>query len=320
MLAYLGHSVISLVYPDNQLLSELVKLRNRIRTFKNSSINSFLFISRMRKILDETNPEIVLAHSPETLSLLRRAVTHIPVMVVANGKTKDMLAEADGIIVNNRVSLNELTRIYAHKKTYYVPPLLDIYGIEGFSRQINDIFTIGAICEFRVDEGAEIFIRSLAALRAKGIKFKAVIYGSGPDEYKMVHMIRFFKLDMMISINNKISNREKFYKEVDLLCFPGIYDDCIELLYEAMAYGLPIVATKTRGVEEFIDDSKTGCLVNKNDVNALSKKLLELSQNRDELDVLSNAAKAASEKNHDPQNISNYLEEAIGLLQDGFYL
>jgi hypothetical protein len=52
------------------------------------------------------------------------------------------------------------------------------------------------------------------------------------------------------------------------------------VLVEAMSSGTPVLATRVGGIPEIVSDSKNGWLVDKSDTAGLSRKMLELSQNK----------------------------------------
>jgi len=65
-------------------------------------------------------------------------------------------------------------------------------------------------------------------------------------------------------------------------------------IVEAMAAGVPVLATMSEGACEIIDPDQTGRLVPLRDVDALAREMLGLLQDRSECDRLSaNARRAA---------------------------
>jgi glycosyltransferase involved in cell wall biosynthesis len=68
------------------------------------------------------------------------------------------------------------------------------------------------------------------------------------------------------------------YARADLLCFPTFYEaETFPLVVlEAMSFGLPVVATRWRGIPEIVDDGATGFTVDVRDATALADRLEQL--------------------------------------------
>lgn len=70
------------------------------------------------------------------------------------------------------------------------------------------------------------------------------------------------------------------YYNADVFVFPPIWDEGFGIPpVEAMAAGVPVVATKSGAISETVRDGKTGFLVNKNDPRALAEAILTLLTN-----------------------------------------
>ncbi len=63
----------------------------------------------------------------------------------------------------------------------------------------------------------------------------------------------------------------------DLFCLPSLYEGLPLAILEAMAAGLPVVATAVAGVPEAVDDGTTGLLVPPEDADALARALAALA-------------------------------------------
>ena len=62
----------------------------------------------------------------------------------------------------------------------------------------------------------------------------------------------------------------------DIFVLPSLSEGMPLALLEAMAAGLPAVATRVGGVMEVLDDRKTGLLVTSQDSRALADKIITL--------------------------------------------
>jgi glycosyltransferase involved in cell wall biosynthesis len=83
----------------------------------------------------------------------------------------------------------------------------------------------------------------------------------------------------------------------DVFVGPGEWDEPFGMVYvEAMATGLPVIATNSGGVPEIILDGETGYLIPKGDVNAIRQRLLMLIMNNEVRDRMGRAGRKRVEE------------------------
>ena len=68
----------------------------------------------------------------------------------------------------------------------------------------------------------------------------------------------------------------------DALVLPSVHEQFGQVLVEAMACGLPVVAADAHGPAEIVDDGETGWLVPPDDEDAMVEALVELVNDREE--------------------------------------
>jgi glycosyltransferase involved in cell wall biosynthesis len=82
------------------------------------------------------------------------------------------------------------------------------------------------------------------------------------------------------------------YYEADVFAFAPIWDEGFGIPpVEAMAAGVPVVATRSGAVPEMVKDNQTGFLVSKNDSHALAEKILRLLHDDDLRTTMGRAAR-----------------------------
>ena len=68
-----------------------------------------------------------------------------------------------------------------------------------------------------------------------------------------------------------------FYREADVFVFPSMWNEPFGMpIIEAMATGVPVVATRGGGIPELIIDGETGLLVERGDAKALADAIIRL--------------------------------------------
>ncbi len=73
----------------------------------------------------------------------------------------------------------------------------------------------------------------------------------------------------------------RYYQAADILAFATKADNCPLTVMEAMACGLPVVASNIGGVPELIEDERTGLLVDPGNVSAFAAALQRLLNDPD---------------------------------------
>ena len=103
----------------------------------------------------------------------------------------------------------------------------------------------------------------------------------------------------------------------DLFVFPTYHGEgCPVSLLEAMAAGLPVVATRVNGVPEIIEDGKNGILVDPGNAPALPAAIQRISDNRGLYgSTLKNNRKLVEEKFSLQAMRDNYWEKFLDLAQ-----
>jgi glycosyltransferase involved in cell wall biosynthesis len=69
------------------------------------------------------------------------------------------------------------------------------------------------------------------------------------------------------------------YQQADLCVVPSLWDNSPNTVYEAMATGKAIVASKVGGIPELVEDGKTGLIVPPSDPKMLAAAIIELLLN-----------------------------------------
>lgn len=89
------------------------------------------------------------------------------------------------------------------------------------------------------------------------------------------------------------AEKDRLLRSADVLLFPSRCWEVVGLVtLEAFAHGVPVIASRTGGIPEFIEDGRTGLLVEPGDATALANQMLRLSTNRDVIEGMREACRA----------------------------
>jgi glycosyltransferase involved in cell wall biosynthesis len=84
--------------------------------------------------------------------------------------------------------------------------------------------------------------------------------------------------DCQVVVTGQVPHKDlpAYYSLMDVFVHPSLRDGMPNALLEAMACGLPVIATPVGGAVDVIQDGKNGIFVNVNDANGLAQKILDL--------------------------------------------
>jgi len=74
----------------------------------------------------------------------------------------------------------------------------------------------------------------------------------------------------------------EFFNNCDILVLPTLADSFPNVIIEAMMHKKPVIAFKTGGVPDMIEDGKTGFLIEQKDYKAMADKLYYFYSNPSE--------------------------------------
>lgn len=134
------------------------------------------------------------------------------------------------------------------------------------------ILTIG---RFTFQKGYLIGLMAIRELKMKGITFTWKIVGDGPQHEEILYHIHALQLHDCVELLGK-RNRDEIialYNEADVFLLPSVYEGIANVCLEAMAMELPVVTTKSGGMEEVIEHGKDGLLCEVYDVNSIATQL-----------------------------------------------
>ncbi len=153
------------------------------------------------------------------------------------------------------------------------------------------------------EKGLDLLIRSFARLRVRE-KPCLIILGSGPQRSRLLNQIRQAKLEHDVHLLPAVDNVEDYLQLADVFVMPSRFEGLSNAVLEAMACGLPVVATRVTGTDELISDGLDGVLVAADDAQAMAAALDRLLDNPAEAAALGRRAREKIEAQYDLAGIA----------------
>ena len=122
-------------------------------------------------------------------------------------------------------------------------------------------------------KGIAHLIRAMTLLRSQFPAVRLEIAGAGPEESALKLEARKLGLDECITFLGWQSDMASLFAKWDVFVLPSLEEGFGIALVEAMAAGLPVIATTVGGIPEIVEHGKTGLLVAPGDPHALAEQI-----------------------------------------------
>lgn len=169
---------------------------------------------------------------------------------------------------------------------HYIPNAIDVKPYRRIPRpreNINEVVNILYLGHITKEKGIFDLVHAVAKINNNynGVLFSVNIVGESlyKEELDSVkELIKSNDLQGSIKVFEPEYGAKKIdrFASTDIYVLPTYHEGMPMSIIEAMAAGLPIVASNVGGIPDLVDDQETGLLINPGDVHALSTALFEL--------------------------------------------
>jgi glycosyltransferase involved in cell wall biosynthesis len=264
-------------------------------------IGPFFDQRKILPIIKEINPEIIHAQGISTSGIsgftafLIKNLLKIPYVVYGRGGdvypfkaekilVKAILNEADSIIALTKSMKKEMQKISA-KEISVIPNGIDIDRFNDSSPKFSESLDTKIIFvgNLRPEKGVSYLIEAIGHITKKYINSRLLIVGEGPQKENLEKLVNKLNINNRVIFSGKVTTDEVpvYLKNSDIFVLPSLQEGFPNVLLEAMASGLPVVATDVNGINEIIEDIKNGFLVQSKNSEEIAKKILLLINNND---------------------------------------
>jgi len=155
---------------------------------------------------------------------------------------------------------------------------------------------IGTVASFNEYKGHTYLIDATVRILEQLPDTKVLLVGGGPLRSQMEDKAEALGLLDYIIFTGIRQDIPRILSTLDLFVLPSLWEGMPIVLLEAMAAGLPVVATRVGGIPEVVEHGVTGLLVPPRDPEALAQAIIALLQDRERAEAMGQAGRARVEK------------------------
>lgn len=140
-------------------------------------------------------------------------------------------------------------------------------------------FLIGAVGRLSPEKGFDVLIRAVGELAREGCDVELAIIGDGDERDALMQLIRSLGLADRAALVGFRPDLGGWYEAMDAFALSSRREGLPNVVLEAMAMSVPVVATNIAGLPKLIANEENGLLVEPDDVGALASSLRRLYDN-----------------------------------------
>ena len=278
--------------------------------------HDYIAYLKIKKIIKDYKPDIVHTHASKAGFIGRCAAHHCKVPVIVHtfhghvfhsyfNKYKTFVFKTiekilskytDKIIAISDIQKHELADIHKIAKPEKFQVIQLGFDLEKFitnkdekrkqfrkSYNIdNDTIVISIIGRLTAVKNHSLFIRAIANVKNKtSKKIQVFIVGDGELKQNLIEETiangLFCGTDVVFT--SWIKDADVVFAGSDIAALTSFNEGTPVSLIEAQAASVPIISTKTGGIEDIVIENKTALLVENDNLEEFSEKLLELIEN-----------------------------------------
>jgi glycosyltransferase involved in cell wall biosynthesis len=228
-----------------------------------------------------------------------------------------VLKNADAVIALTQDMKREMQKSW-NRDIWVIPNGIDLEGFDNLPRdemraklraKANEKLII-FVGRLRPAKGLKYLIKAIDIVKQSDQSARLLLVGEGPEEESLKRLVRKLNLESYLEFVGQIQNEEvpRYMAAADILVLSSLSEGFPVTVLEAMASGLPIVATRVRGLPETIEDGQNGFLVEPKNPGQIADRLLRLLGN-DELRASISANNRDKAKGYSWEKITARLEQ-----------
>lgn len=315
-LAARGHDVgVTCLESGGVLADDLRESGFRVTIVRAPGIRSIVYAPRLETWFRGLRPDVVHVHSgvwhkaaraarragaPRVIhtahGLLDREPWFGPALMRLAARYTDRIATVSHPL---RKYLVDVVRIRA-AKVVVVPngvstdrfcPRVRNGALRGALQLADDALVIGSVARLAPVKNHSLLLDAFALVRAHVPNAHLVLVGDGALRHDLEAHARTLRLDSFVHFVGEADDVASIYQDFDQFALASKAEGTSMSVLEAMASGVPVVATAVGGTPELLDHGRSGVLVPPEDAGALAGALIGLLQDAGRRRTLASAAR-----------------------------
>jgi glycosyltransferase involved in cell wall biosynthesis len=147
---------------------------------------------------------------------------------------------------------------------------------------LHDLFprprraVVGAAGRLSPEKGFDVYLEAAARIAESDRSIGFVHFGDGPERDRLEKRIRSANLGDVFVLTGHRTDLDRYLPFLDLMVLPSYTEGLPNVVLEAFAAGVPVVASAVGGTPEVVEDGVSGYLVPPGDPDILAQRILDV--------------------------------------------
>jgi glycosyltransferase involved in cell wall biosynthesis len=314
-----GVEVIPLRMEKRRPVGALFRLFRLMRRRRFDLVHTHLFhagllgrplarLARVRRVIHTQHNTLHWESRSRLISLANRLSLRAADRVVAVGERVARMVETHGGVPADRIRI-----IRNGVDTTRFQPEGGREGLSGFAEIPSDAPVVAMVAGFRRVKGHAVMLDAMVRIRGVFTEARLLLVGDGPRRASVEEAVAGRGLADQVVFTGVREDVHRLLPGCAVLVLPSWEEGVPVSALEAMACGLPVVATRVGGTPEVVEDGRTGLLVPPGDPRTLAAAIVRLLRQPDYAGALGKAGREAVKSRYD---VSSMVRKTALLYQE----
>lgn len=304
----------------------------RVLSLNKKGGNNPLLIYKISKLLKNIGAHIVQTHNWGTAleGILAAKLARVPAIIHAErgtieGKKRNIILQrflwglANQVLSVSEAHRKKVTRIVGFPHSQ-IKAIVNGVDTERFSPKPDiknevreklglkkDSICIGTVGSLRPVKNQMLLINACKTILPRFEQVEILIVGEGSLRSQLMQKVHTLGFSKKIHFLGTQNNIPEILNGLDIFVLPSLNEGMPNAVLEAMACGIPVIASAVGGVPEVINDNENGITIPPENEDQLTTKLITLIENQEKRRVFgTQARKTVQERFSLVQMVSKY--------------
>lgn len=288
-----------------------------------------LIVFRLYQLFRRERPDVVQTFvlKPNLFGIIAALLANVPVAIATDLTLKDQAPtrlrrlrdrllfplyasvsnRADHVICVSEAIREDLTQLGVRTGISVITPPIDLRESAKYAKARENCpgepqkdITIGIVGRLSEEKRHADLLEAFSLLLEKYSEISLLIVGEGPLRPRLEAQARHLEISHRVSFAGFQKDVFRYLSLMDIFALPSRTEGTPLAAMEAMAYGLPVVASRVGGIPEIVDDQVTGILFDAGNVAQLSRALAQLIEDPEKRRVFGENGKNKAYRSFSP--------------------